>query len=205
VSSLETTGITKKLLLGRGDLGGGLLVVVDDDTDARGRGAELDLGSLLQGGLGVGQGAVEAVLALGQAALCFFLPGLDLGNLVLILVLELILSLSLSVLLAGVELLRYAWNGERSLLVGAKKKIRISQPRLAKKNKNIPSERVLTGSLMTEACWRPSPAGAMAAPWRAAPLLAAAAPWRVLTRPSAPAAPPPAKEISPSPTTRAGE
>jgi hypothetical protein len=39
------------------------------------------------------------------------LPGLDLGNLLLVLVL----------LLAGVELLGYAWNWERGLLVGGNK------------------------------------------------------------------------------------
>lgn len=92
-------------------MSGGLLVVVDDDTNTGRGSAELDLGSLLEGGLGVDQGAVEAGLALLQAALGF-LPGLDLGNLLVVLVL---LSL------AGVELLSYAWNGERSLLVGENK------------------------------------------------------------------------------------
>lgn len=133
-------------LLGRGDLSGGLLVVVDDDTDASRRGTELDLGSLLEGGLGICQGAVEAVLALHQAA---FLPGLNLGNLLLILVL---------LLLAGVELLSYAWNRESSLLVGGKHLVKQRS-----KGTNIPRERDLTGSLMTEACWRPSPAGAAGA------------------------------------------
>lgn len=93
-------------------MSGGLLVVVDDDTNAGRGGAELDLWSLLEGGLGVDQGAVEAGLALLQAALGF-LPGLDLGSLLLVLVLLL--------RLAGVELLSYAWNGERSLLVGENK------------------------------------------------------------------------------------
>lgn len=99
-------------LLGGRDSTGGLLVVVDDDTDTGSGGSELDLGALLEGGLGVRQGAVEAVLALHQVA-ALFLPGLDLGNVLIVL---LILSL-----LAGVELLSYAWNGERRLLVGENK------------------------------------------------------------------------------------
>lgn len=95
-------------LLGGRNSPGGLLVVVDNDTNTGGGGSELDLGALLEGGLGVRQGAVETVLALHQVA-ALFLPGLNLGNLLLVLLIR--------SLLAGVELLSYAWNGERRLLV----------------------------------------------------------------------------------------
>lgn len=58
----------------------GLLVVVDDDTDASTTlaSSKLNLGSLNQGSLSVLQGAVEAGLTLGEARCLSFFSGRDL-------------------------------------------------------------------------------------------------------------------------------
>lgn len=60
--------------------GGGLGVVVDNDTDASTTltSSELHFGALDQGGLSVLQGAVEAGLALGEVRRLSFLSGRDL-------------------------------------------------------------------------------------------------------------------------------
>lgn len=89
-----------KRLFASGDGSSGRGVVVDEDTDTSIWRTELDLGSLLQSGLGKGQGTVEArSLALHQAALGTLLLHLSLVD------------------LAGLEiLLGYTGNGKPGLL-----------------------------------------------------------------------------------------